>query len=100
MTDRLDTHYSDPDVGDQGGASQHRDAAEPMDDLAKALDVDLEAMRKDNPAAVRDMEIACCQCLELARCEKAIADGVVGDTFRSFCPNADEFDRAARGERL
>ena len=71
-----------------------------MEDLAAALQVDIEALREQNPAAVREMEIACCQCGELERCEKAIADGVVGGTFRAFCPNTAEFERALSGKKL
>ena len=68
-----------------------RDAGEPMEDMARALRVELETVRENDPFVVRQMEIACCDCGEKEQCEHELAAGTANRTFENFCPNAGDF---------
>lgn len=60
--------------------------------LPKALHaagLDRDALDREAPAVVRDMEIACLRCRDWRRCRHDFARDPLNDAWRAYCPNAD-----------
>jgi DNA-binding protein YbaB len=61
--------------------------------LMRSLHLDPDAVRRRDPATMRDLEAACSACAERRRCEDAIRAGTAAATYPAFCPNAARIDR-------
>jgi len=59
-----------------------------LPEMLKALGIDENALRRAQPALLRDMERICAQCVVLGRCHHAVARGVAASDYEQFCPNA------------
>ena len=57
--------------------------------MLAALGVDEARLRRAQPALLRDMQRVCSLCGLADACSHMIADGVAGETYPVFCPNAD-----------
>lgn len=62
-------------------------------DLMRSLRLDPEAIRRRQPAAMRELEAACLGCTERSRCARELWVGTAADTYREFCPNASRLDQ-------
>jgi hypothetical protein len=60
--------------------------------MLAALGIDEEALRRAQPALLRDMRRTCSFCTETLECRYEIRDGTVGLTYQQFCPNRKELD--------
>jgi Family of unknown function (DUF6455) len=67
-------------------------AADLLQDMLKALGVDKNAIENDEPLVMRDLERLCTTCHEKRRCRLDLANGVIADNFRDYCPNAFTLD--------
>lgn len=66
------------------------DAADEMDRMMAALDIDPVAVQSAHPAIMRDMRVACATCADKTACRHALAEGTAAALLTSFCPNSDE----------
>lgn len=62
-----------------------------MADMAEALGVDLEAIRRESPRVARQMEISCSTCGAKPRCACELAEGTAARNADEFCNNAEVF---------
>jgi hypothetical protein len=76
--------------GPQAGAELPR--------LMQALSLDLERIRRERAALVRDMSVTCSECAVSARCRRDLDRGQASLTYRGYCPNAETL-RELGGER-
>jgi hypothetical protein len=63
-------------------------AADLLQDLLNVLGLDKNAIENDEPLVMRDLERLCTTCREKRRCRLDLANGVIADNFRDYCPNA------------
>lgn len=64
--------------------------------LMRSLKLDPEAVRRRDPAAMRDLEAACLRCTQRDRCARELRAGTAADAHAEFCPNAGRLDRLRR----
>jgi hypothetical protein len=57
-----------------------------------ALDVDPQALAKNNPLIMRDLQRLCINCDDKKRCANELAMGTAVEHFHEFCPNAMTLD--------
>jgi hypothetical protein len=67
-------------------------AADPLQDLLNVLGLDKNALENDEPLVMRDLERLCTTCREKRQCRFDLANGVIADNFRDYCPNAFTLD--------
>lgn len=67
-------------------------AADEMGEMATLLGFDLDQLKAEHPALVRQMQVTCSRCGDKGRCHAELADGSAAKDYRAFCPNAPEFD--------
>jgi hypothetical protein len=60
-------------------------AADLLQDLLNVLGLDKNAIENDE---LRDLERLCTTCRGKRRCRLDLANGVIADNFRDYCPNA------------
>jgi hypothetical protein len=63
-------------------------AADILQKMLVALNVDPAAIAKTNPLVMRDLQRLCITCGDKKRCEHEIAKGTAAEHFREYCPNA------------
>lgn len=63
-------------------------AADMLQKMLVALNVDPVAIAKTNPLVMRDLQRLCIACDDKRRCEHEIAKGTAAEHFREYCPNA------------
>jgi hypothetical protein len=63
-----------------------------LQDLLNVLGLDKNALENDEPLAMRDLERLCTTCREKRQCRFDLANGVIADNFRDYCPNAFTLD--------
>jgi hypothetical protein len=68
------------------------DAANLLRDLLNALGIDASNLERDEPLVMRDLERLCTTCHEKRQCRFHLANGIIADNFRDFCPNAFTLD--------
>lgn len=68
------------------------DSANLLHEMAKVLDIPLEAVRRAEPATVRDLEACCSHCSTKGRCVRELQEGTARDNYAEFCPNAQTLD--------
>jgi hypothetical protein len=67
-------------------------AADLLQDLLKVLGLDKNGIENDEPLVMRDLERLCTTCREKRQCRFDLANGVIADNFRDYCPNAFTLD--------
>jgi hypothetical protein len=67
-------------------------AADLLQDLLDVLGLDKNALENDEPLVMRDLERLCTTCREKRQCRFDLANGVIADNFRDYCPNAFTLD--------
>lgn len=65
-------------------------AADEMERMMVALDLDPSAVRAARPDGLRDLNVTCANCRDKRNCRHALADGTAAALLTTFCPNADE----------
>lgn len=61
--------------------------------LMRSLNIDPDAVRLREPAAMRELEATCLSCTERSRCARELWAGTAPDAYHSYCPNAARLDR-------
>lgn len=64
--------------------------------LMRRLNLDPEAIRRQRPEAMRELEAACVNCRERRRCARDLWTGTATATYPEFCPNAVRLDQLRR----
>lgn len=62
-------------------------AADDMERLMKALNIDADAVHFEMPSFFRDMRAQCALCPDKTRCRHELADGTAPENYTHFCPN-------------
>ena len=60
--------------------------------ILTALDIDEEALRRAEPAFLRDMERICSFCRRKRQCHRELAAGTAATNYVEYCENADKID--------
>lgn len=60
--------------------------------MLAALGIDGEALRRVQPALLRNMRRTCSLCGEVERCRQEFREGMAPLTYGAFCPNTAELD--------
>jgi hypothetical protein len=68
------------------------DAADLLRELLNVLGLDQKALERDEPLVIRDLERLCTTCREKRQCRFDLANGILADNFRDYCPNAFTLD--------
>lgn len=63
--------------------------------MLAALGIDEAALRRAQPALMRDMQRVCSVCGSLGECRNELELGTAGTTYAGFCPNAAAFEALA-----
>ncbi|AWN42788.1 DUF6455 family protein [Methylobacterium durans] len=61
--------------------------------LMRSLNLDVEAIRRRAPEAMRELEAACLRCTQRGRCARELWAGTAADAYPEFCPNAARLDQ-------
>jgi len=67
-------------------------AADELPKLLRALGVDPQKLRSDDPSLMRSLQRICISCGPKDRCQHDLAEGTAGEHFREYCPNAMSLD--------
>jgi hypothetical protein len=62
-------------------------AADDMERLMRALNIDPDAVHYDEPGVYRGLQTSCALCEDKARCRKELAAGTAAENYAHFCPN-------------
>jgi hypothetical protein len=73
-------------------ASKGPRAADLLQKMLVALEVDPDALMKSDPATMRDLQRLCISCANKKRCQHELAEGTAAAHFHEFCPNAFTLD--------
>lgn len=65
---------------------------ERLSEMLRTLDLDEPALKRAEPAMLRDMQRLCSLCETTSTCQHALEIGIAPMTYRSFCPNAATLD--------
>jgi Family of unknown function (DUF6455) len=76
----------------RGLAAKGPRSADVLQKMLLALSVDPQALAKDDPAVMRDLQRLCIVCSQKGRCQHELAQGTAAEHFREFCPNAYTLD--------
>lgn len=63
-------------------------AADLLQKMLVALEVDPDTLMKSDPATMRDLQRLCVACTHKRRCQHELAEGTAAAHFHEFCPNA------------
>jgi Family of unknown function (DUF6455) len=69
-------------------ATKGPDAADLLRQMLTALNVDPNRLEHDDPVTMRDLQRLCTTCHEKRQCRFDLANGIIADNFRDYCPNA------------
>ena len=69
-------------------AGKGHDAADLVQKMLIALNVDPAAIAKTEPAVMRDLQRLCMNCVDKKRCGRELKKGTAAAHFHEFCPNA------------
>jgi len=73
-------------------AEKGPNAADLLQKLLVALGIDPKDLDHYDPAVMRDLQRSCIMCDEKGRCRFDVANGVITEKFRDYCPNAFTLD--------
>jgi uncharacterized protein YjiS (DUF1127 family) len=72
-----------------------RQGSQSANELARmltAMDIDETALRRAEPALLRDMERVCSPCTQKRRCHEELANGTTATNYVEYCENAETID--------
>ena len=69
-------------------ASKGPHAADLVQKMLMALNVDPKVIAKSNPLVMRDLQRLCINCTDKKRCASELKNGTAAEHFHEFCPNA------------
>lgn len=75
-------------------------AADEMEQMMAAMDLDGAAAQAAYPAMFRDMKVTCATCGDKSTCRHLLADGTAPALASTFCPNAVELQELAKRPEL
>ena len=75
-------------------------AADLLQKLLVALGVDAKGLEHDDPSVMRDLQRLCTTCADKRQCQFDLANGVIAENFRDYCPNSFTLERIAAGETV
>ena len=84
----------------RGIARKDEGAADNLQRMLLALDVDPDKLEKTNPAVMRDLQRLCVSCAHKSRCQREVASGGADAHFHEYCPNAFTLDALLKRESL
>ena len=67
--------------------------------LPRTLRIDPKDLDHYDPAVMRDLQRSCIMCDEKGRCRFDIANGVITEKFRDYCPNAFTLDALLKAKQ-
>lgn len=73
-------------------ASKGPGAADLLEKMLVALNVNPHALMQSDPATMRDLQRLCITCANKKRCQHELAQGTAAEHFHEFCPNAFTLD--------
>lgn len=73
-------------------AKKGPNSADILQELLVALGVDANGIEHDDPLVMRDLQRLCTSCTEKRQCRFDLANGVLVENFRDYCPNAFTLD--------
>jgi hypothetical protein len=76
----------------RGLAAKGARSADVLQKMLLALSVDPQALAKNDPAVMPDLQRLCIVCSQKGRCQHELAQGTAAEHFREFCPNAYTLD--------
>lgn len=65
-------------------------AAEDMNALMRALNIDPDAVHFEEPSVYRALRVSCALCPDKSRCRHELAQGTAQENYAHFCPNHNE----------
>jgi uncharacterized protein YjiS (DUF1127 family) len=65
---------------------------EQLSAMLKAIGLDEAALKRMQPAAMRDLQRLCSLCEVSGQCQRALKAGTAASRYHEFCVNADTFD--------
>jgi uncharacterized protein YjiS (DUF1127 family) len=71
---------------------------EQLSGMLRALGFDEAALKRAEPAILRDMQRLCSLCETTGTCQHALDAGIAPTTYRSFCVNAATLEALKAGE--
>ena len=72
-------------------------AADELPRLLDALGVDRQALERDQPLVMRDMDHVCAMCGKKRRCDRDLVAGASAQHYRAYCGNAPMIDALKSG---
>ena len=75
-------------------------AADMLEKMLMALDIDPAALARSQPGTLRDLQRLCSACRNKGRCERELAKGSAAAQFRKYCPNAFTLDALLEQKHL
>jgi len=72
------------------------DAAKELLERMDALHLDADAVAKNEPATMRDLQRLCSNCLSKKRCQRDLVLTPNSPIWHQYCPNADTLDELQR----
>lgn len=76
----------------RGLASKGPHAADLLQKMLVALDVDPQVIARKDPLVMRDLQRLCINCADKKLCARELAKGTAAAHFHEFCPNAFTLD--------
>jgi len=80
-------------------AKQGPDSADLLQKLLVALGVDAKGIEHDDPLVMRDLQRLCTSCADKRQCRFDLANGVLAENFRNYCPNAFTLDALFKAKK-
>jgi len=63
-------------------------SADLLQKLLTELGIDAKALADDDPLVMRDLQRLCAVCTDKRQCRFDLANGIMADNFRDYCPNS------------
>ena len=77
-------------------AKRGPDAAEQLLERMAALHLDANAIARNRPATMRDLQRLCTNCIDKKRCQRDLVLTPNSPIWHHYCPNADTLDELQR----
>lgn len=80
-------------------AKKGPNSADLLQRLLVALGVDANGLEHNDPLVMRDLQRLCTTCAEKRQCRFDLANGVLAENFRDYCPNAYTLDAILKAKQ-
>lgn len=78
--------------------SRHPNANDLLGRLMAAIGIDEDALAKESPGTLRDLERVCASCHDWRRCRRDLASGSAAERHQAYCPNAENLQAIKRSQ--